>query len=269
MRRTMIPTVLFAALFTIIPLFAQSQDAVITTIAEINSVNEEGMPTFPGLQTMDRYTIEGIALNDPAIFNSETDRSFILYVQDDTGGIQCYAGAWYGSGLDYYPSVQAGDRVRVTGLTGHFGGKTNINERHNPDQKFDVEILESGPLPDPMPIDDLEEASRFDHARQSGGEHYQGRLAVLRNVRIVDGEWANGAKLTVQDVRGAEFPVELRFHTRIGDHPQPQGLLHIVGVFNQEDTEAPFTEGYLLWPRSIEDFLPVEESAVDGWDVYR
>ncbi len=247
----------------------------ITPIGEINQVDEQGNPTFLGLDTMDTYTIEGYVLNEPGIFNGmndegELDTSFILYMQDETGGIQVYSGAWYGGGISAYRTdLFPGDLIRVTGLTGHYGGKTNMNERHNPDLKFEIEVLErdTGEL-EPIEITRLEGLDAFDPTRESGGEYYQGRLVELKNVEIIEGEWETGEKITVADTEGNTFPVELRAATEITEHPQPQDLLNITGVFNQEDTEPPFTEGYLLWPRSIEDFQPAESTGIECWDVF-
>ncbi len=249
----------------------------IVSIAEINQVDAQGNPTFPGLQTMDRYTIQGRVLNEPHVFNGlnangELDTSFILFVQDGTGGIQVYSGAWYGGGINSYPDKLApGHLVMVTGLTGHFGGKTNINERHNPDQKFEITVATTPPEePEPLAIESLAGLNSFDATRQTGGEYYQGRLVVLKNVRIVEGDWVPGNTLTVADVAGHTFAVELRHGTKIGESPQPQGWLDIVGVFNQEDPEPPFTEGYRLWPRSIADFKPSSSpSAAQGWHDYQ
>ena len=249
----------------------------ITPIAEINTVDEQGNPTFPGLSTLDRYTIEGRVLNAPGVFNGfnedgTMDTSFILYVQDDTGGIQVYSGAWYGGGLSAYPNeLHVGLLVRVTGLTGAFGGKTNINERHNPDQKFTIEVATTPPMePEPLAINTLAGLNDFDPTRQTGGEYYQGRLVVLRNVSIVEGEWGPGAVLSVADALGNTFAVELRAGTGIGETPQPAGPMHIVGVFDQEDPEPPFTEGYVLWPRSIDDFQSAGGSShIESWDVYK
>lgn len=274
MKRVIVAIIGVALLFGS-GLSASSQ--VITTIAEINQVDAEGNPTFPGLKTMDKYTIEGIVISAPGIFNGVTssgglDRSFILFMQDDTGGIQVYSGAWYGGGLSAYAefeNLRPGHLIRVTGLTGSFGGKTNINERHNPDQKFTIEVTAAAPIePVPMAIQTLAGLNDFDPTRKTGGEYYQGRLVVLKNVNIVEGEWGPGAKLTVADAQGNSLVVELRAGTGIGDYPQPLGSLDIIGVFNQEDPEPPATGGYLLWPRSIADFRPAGSSAVDIWDVY-
>lgn len=246
----------------------------ITTIGEINTVDADGNPTFPGIQTSDRYTIEGIALNDIAVFNGQrqdggTDTSLVLFAQDDSGGIQVYSGSWYGGGLAGYPDVKQGDRIRVTGLTGFYGGKTNINDRHNADQRFDITILGSGVDIAPIPLDDLTAATEFDQTRQTGGECYQGRLVVLRNVEIVDGAWEPGGTVIVQDTTGGRLPVVLWHATGIGDQPKPQGTLDIVGVFNQDDIETPATEEYQLWPRSINDFVHSTKSDVLRWEAYR
>ena len=160
--RFLLPCLFIASIFT-------TQAQTLTTIAKINSCNEMGLPSFAGISTQDYYTIEGIALNDADVFNGEGDASFILYVQDDTGGIQVYSGAWYGGGLAIYPVIQQGERVRVTGLTGFYGGKTNINDRHNKDQTFTIERLGETEMPEPFLIEDLEAAQQFDSTRASGG----------------------------------------------------------------------------------------------------
>ncbi|MBI1390044.1 MAG: hypothetical protein GC154_16505 [bacterium] len=237
-------------------------------IAEINTVDANGEPTFAGLQTTDRYTIEGIALNDGGVFNSEGETSLILFIQDDTGGIEAYAGSWYGSGLANYPEVLQGDRVRVTGLTGHYGGQTNMNERHNPDQKLEITILSHGIAPAPFVIDDLSLLNLFDATRSTGAERYQGCLVTVRDVEISQGEWVNGGSVTLVDSNGATLSAPLRFATKIADSPQPEGRLDVTGVFNQEDVAPPFTEGYQLWPRSIDDFKPAASSSHD-WALYR
>ncbi|HQH73121.1 MAG TPA: hypothetical protein PK360_13700 [bacterium] len=251
---------------------AWAQAEKLVSIAETNQVDAQGNPTFPGLQTMDKYTIQGRVLNEPHVFNSEGDTSFVLFVQDDTGGIQVYSGAWYGGGINSYPDKYGpGLLVMVTGLTGHFGGKTNINERHNPDQKFTVSVANTPAVePAPLAIESLAGLNDFDATRQTGGEFYQGRLVVLKNVRIVEGAWEAGAMLKVADAAGHTFAVELRHGSKIGESPQPQGWLDIVGVFNQEDPEPPFTEGYRLWPRSIADFKASSSpSAAERWHEYR
>ncbi|MDP8244610.1 MAG: hypothetical protein P9L94_11055 [Candidatus Hinthialibacter antarcticus] len=259
-------------LLLVFGLTTQAQN--LTPIAEINTCDEMGMPTFAGISTQDRYAIEGVALNDADIFNGfdeasgVLDSSLILFVQDGTGGIQIYSGAWYNGGLAIYPVIQQGERVRVTGLTGFFGGKTNINDRHNKDQTFAIERLGETALPAPIEIDDLEAAQQFDPSRASGGEFYQGRLVKLMNVHITEGEWSNGGFITVANEAGQTFPVELCYGTQIADHPQPEGSFNLIGVFNQEDTTDPPTGDYLLWPRSIDDFQS-PQSAMDDWHVYR
>ncbi|MBZ0257553.1 OB-fold nucleic acid binding domain-containing protein, partial [bacterium] len=159
MRNTLVLP-LFVVLFTL-----TTSAQTITTIAEINACDDSGVATFPGISTLDYYTIEGVALNDADVFNGEGDASFILYVQDDTGGIQVYSGAWYEAGLAIYPVIQQGEHVRVTGLTGFYGGKTNINDRHNKDLTFTIERLGEAKMPEPYVITDLEAAQQFDQTR--------------------------------------------------------------------------------------------------------
>lgn len=270
MKRTIIGLVLFVAFLASLPVLAQT----ITPIADINAIDEQGNPTFAGLKTTDRYTIEGVALNTASAFNGKTDSgaadtSFILFVLDNTSGIEVYSGSWYNGGLAIQSDVKQGDRVQVTGLTGHYGGQTNMNDRHNADQKFSVKILSSG---NPIPVITLENlagATTFDWTRQTGGEYYQGRVVTVKNVKIAEGVWGADEDLTIVDALGNTLPIHLYFATNSWNQVKPEGYFNITGVFNQEDTEAPYTEGYQLWPRSIQDIQPAGDvSAVGVWDVY-
>ncbi|MBK7495384.1 MAG: hypothetical protein IPI28_08305 [Candidatus Omnitrophica bacterium] len=259
--------VLLMAAITSIHCYAQ----IPTTCAAMNVVSPTGNPVFPGLNTLDRYQVEAIALNSPTGLNSIGDNSIVLFVQDNTGGIQVYSGAWYGSGLPNYPAsvaqIVAGDLLRVTGLTGHFGGKTNIMERHNPVFTFTIENLGHPGEPVPYDIADLQQAQAFDPSRATGGEFYQGRLVRLRDVQLSSGTWEQGGRVAVADVNGATISVALRGQTGLGTQPAPAGVIDLVGIFNQEDTSVPYTGGYEIWPRSINDFIETS-STVENWSLY-
>ena len=249
-----------------IPIFAQT----LTTCSAINAIDKDGKPTFAGLSTTDRYTIEGVVLNNPDTFDGDGDPSFILFVQDETGGLQVYSGSFYGGGLAIYQSlgVKQGDKVRVTGLTGFYGGKTNINDRHNKDNKFEITILGHPGVPAPFVITDLAAATAFDQTQKTGGEYYQGRLVSLKNVRIVSGDWVDDGEVVVADQKGNQLPIVLWKNTGLASQPKPEGWLDITGVFDQEDTEAPHTEAYQVWPRSIADFQ-ASTSAAENWYLFK
>lgn len=263
MKKTRLLCLLVGLIF---PLMSLAQ--TVTPIAEINAVDDTGTATFPGLQTMDKVTAEGIVLNDPVDFSGGGDApDYIVFIQDETGGIELYSGGWYGGGLKNYPSFKPGDRIRATGLTTTYGGQTNISERHNPDQKFTVEKLSSGSEPAPLVIEDLAQATQFDKTRKTGGEYYQGRLVILKKVKIVEGEWKVGEDFIVADSKGGKLTVGLRGSFQIGNQTTaPTGEFDVVGVFNQEDGEAPYTAGYQLWPRTLQDFK-LATSHVSNWDV--
>ena len=119
----------------LIGIFSLSVTAqTLSTCSAINAIDKDGKATFAGLSTTDRYTIEGVALNNPDTFDGDGDPSFILFVQDETGGLQVYSGSFYGGGLAIYQSlgVKQGDKVRVTGLTGFLWGK---NQYQRPAQQ--------------------------------------------------------------------------------------------------------------------------------------
>jgi len=212
---------------------------------------------------------EGILLNrsddylDPAT-------TFQVYVQGDGGGgVAVYAGKWYQSGIwatEYErmskdPTTghefEAGDRVRVTGLTLFYKGKTNINERHEEDPEYDVTIklIAAGAgMPAPQFLPAVAECNTFDQTRATGAEHHQGQWCRFADVEMLSGTWAAGETIQISDNGVDTFDVLL---SATGDFsaPAPTGRFSVTGIFDQEDDgSSPYTDGYRLWVKDAAAF---------------
>jgi len=204
-----------------------------------------------------RVLVEGVALNTTGEYLPLTGSAFNMYtifLQDDTGGIQVWAGsAWYPS-WPVYPVVYAGQRVRVEGWVANHNGKVFINDRHSAALAFDVTGLDFVGMPEPLLIPAIEDCNYFDPSRAGGGELYQTRWCRINDVQIVSGTWGNNETLIIDDGTG-QLQMKL---SRMGDFDYsevPSGSFDVVGVFDQEDPDPPYHDNYRIWVKRFSDIM--------------
>jgi len=257
------------------------------THRQVQSVDTDGYGTHPDLQTNDKVTVEGIILNRPDFMLDATPNEnapygagamWQIYIQgegNDHAGTavwmgQCYDNIWGGVGtytnqewldeiyrLSHAPysgyEFAPGDRVRVRGLLKFYGGKTNINERHNtaPSNDLTIELLEPGvglPQPEVITLDDVKDGNDnfiFDSDRLTGCEYYQGRLVKINNVRFVDANsWGPDAGMQITDGQKT-FPVKLGIGWGIRSGSNNLGEpFDVIGIFDQE---GGLKDNYRIW----------------------
>lgn len=234
------------------------------TIWDYQALNPDGTGSNPlvGADPIEanRITIEGVALAGvDELWNPA--QMYTAFVQDDTaakGGMQAWAGSWwYGSSwrpLDDYPDFQAGDRVRITGLIDDHNGKVFINDRHSgsPDTRWTLTVIGHPGLPDPELLPSVSNCNYFDQARVDGGERYQTRFVMLHGVEVTAGTWVGGGQVTISDSSGSVAMWLSGMGNFIGT-TQPIGKISVVGIMDQEDTAAPFTDSYRILVKKYED----------------
>jgi hypothetical protein len=260
------------------------------THRRVQGVKPDGDGNHPDLLTSNKVWVEGIILNDPLyIVDATPDENdpegpggmWQIYIQgegaDHAGTAvwmgQCYDNIWGNgtytdqewltelhrvnhdpcSGYDFAP----GDRVRVTGLLKFYGGKTNINERHDTDagNNFTVQLLKAAvglPEPEIITLSQVKNASNafiFDYTRLTGCEYYQGRLVRVNNVSITGGNWGPDQTLQIADGTGRTFNVYLGLGRGFTDYNAPAGPIDVVGIFDQEGSS---TGDYRIWVPSYD-----------------
>ena len=268
-------------------LYISARSVRADTHCQVQAVDQDGYGTHPDLVSANKVTVEGIVLNRPDFMLDPTPNEdapygagamwqiFIQGEGDDHAATavwmgQCYDNIWGGTGtytnqewldesyrLNHDPSTgyefAPGDRVRVTGLLKFYGGKTNINERHNTDPTNDltIELIEPGmglPQPELITLDDVKQSSDdfiFDPARQFGCEYYQGRLVKINNVYFVDANsWGPDAEMMITD--GAKtFPLKLG--RGWGFRPGSNNLSEPFDVVGILDQEGGLKDNYRMW----------------------
>ncbi len=287
--------------------------AVAETNWNLQAVNENGSGIHSSLQGTDKISVEGIILNrseymlDGTPSYSEGPVGYVggqwqIYIQgdgNDHGGTaiwmgQNYANLPWAGGVGRYTNEQwldeldrlnydqrtgrrflPGDKVRITGLTKFYGGKTNINERHNidPNNDLTIELVEPGaglPEPEIITLDMVKDDNDnfiFDPTRQSGCEYYQARLVRLNNVSfdVNSDPWAPNAKMKITD--GVKtFPLLLGIGPGItaGSNNLPSQF-DVIGILDQEDGSSPHTDGYRIW---VTNYDGNGQILADGCDLY-
>lgn len=279
---------------------------------DLQAVNASGVGTHPSITSPDKIILEGIILNRPEYMLDGTANyntipwnlggQWQIYIQGtetDHAGTALWMGQNYGnlpfgSGrytnqewlnelyrLNHDPATghrfMPGDKVRVTGLAKFYGGKTNINERHDTDpaNDFTIELVAIGkglPTPEVITLDQVKDANDnfiFDQTRQTGCEYYQGRLVRVNNVSFVDpSAWAPNATLTITDGTRT-FPVKLGIGpgiaTYAGENYNLSQTFDVIGIFDQEDGTLPHTEGYRIW---VVNYDGNGSILADGCDLY-
>ncbi len=272
-----------------VPGFAQTVAEV--THREFQAVAGNGVGTYVP-ENSDKVILTGVLLNNPEEMldvrpsapGDSMGGQWQVFIQPvdpcDHAGTAIWHGQNYGSGgpgtIDYTDVelmqeqyrlnhdsntghvFRIGDRVKVTGWYKFFKGKNNINEQHQTDPTFNIEIelLEAGyglPLPEVVALDELKDADDdyiFDYDRLEGCEYYQGRLVRLNDVTITNpGAWGQQSELIVNDGAGRTFPVYLGQGLGFVDYDCPTGLVDVIGILNQENSTftPPYKDGYHLW----------------------
>jgi hypothetical protein len=176
-----------------------------------------------------------IVLNDDGIYasghveNAATDGECCVYLFD----------------FDYDPVLMAGDEVDVIGTIAFYNGKLEISG-----PGIEIEVLSSGnPLPEPDAISTEELAVN--------GNDYESCLISLCGLTIVGGDpWPEeGSNANVQVADETGIPVTLRVDrdTDIDGSPPPEEPFACIGIGGQYDSSDPYTEGFQILPRSLED----------------
>ncbi len=262
------------------------------TVAEVThwqlqAVDEDGVGIYNPYDNTDKVIITGIVLNNPEEMLDPTPSTvgiggqWQIYIQgegDDHAGTAVFLAQNYsvagGSGnytdeqllselylVNHDPNTgytfAAGDRVKVTGWYKFYKGKMNVNEKHQIEPMYDLDIELVTPavgLPqsETITLDMVKDGNDqyiFDQTRLTGCEYYQARLVRVNDVNIVDScNWVPDGTVTVKDANGLTFPVKLGIGDGFTRFDCPTGQIDVIAIFDQESSGYMVCkDGYRLW----------------------
>jgi plastocyanin/DNA/RNA endonuclease YhcR with UshA esterase domain len=197
-------------------------------IGTLRGVNANGVADSLGADV----AIKGVVTSID--FDGNTGYSF--YVQDATGGINVFKSA----DLTNYTSPLRGDSLYIHGVIDQFNGLTEIV----PDS---IGVWGTNkPLPNPLVITTMDETN-------------EGELVRMNNMTATTWPttWTgSGQNVTISDGTNT-FALRIDADCNLWNSTQPSGLFDVLGVVGQFDNSSPYTSGYQLFPRDVNDIIPV------------
>lgn len=203
-------------------------------------------PNFVPDSTESLMATEGVVTS---AINLASPPDVLFFIQDDTAGIAVF---WKGGATHQPP--QFGDKVRVTGLLGHFNGLLQfvVDPVRRGTQVESLAAGQSVPVPMAIDFDAVLDIARMERIEGS-------RVAAL-SVRLdtTAAEFARGGNLTMTNLDGRTFVA--RLDSRLPEPPvktKPRGPVNVIGLLSQFDSTNPRTNGYQLLVNRWEDIREV------------
>jgi len=216
--------------------------ALAIDIIDLHANTSTGVPTMLGTEV----TVSGIVTVPN---NTYSTYSLEIYVQDATAGINVYVSGGAGT---YEAAL--GDSVTITAPVAQYSGLTELGT-----SEAVVTYVNHGPgsgVPEPMVMTCAELNAAF-HGDYS--EPDESRLIRINNLTIDDGVWptvpqGGNSYIDVTDGTGIAL-LFIDVDSEVNGSPQPDGTFDCIGVLKQYDASSPYTEGYEIIPRFIEDVI--------------
>jgi len=211
-------------------------------IIDLHQNTSTGVPTQLGQVV----TVSGLVTAPKNIFSST---SLEIYVQDATAGVNVYVSGAAGS----YDAA-LGDSVTVTAPVAQYNGLTELGTTQG-----EVTFVNHGPgsaLPDPLVITcaDLNGSFQPDYS-----EPNESRLVRINGLSIVSGTWPvvpSGGNSFIDVTDGTDtILLFIDTDSEVNGSPEPAGSFDCIGVLKQYDSTSPYTDGYELSPRYIDDVV--------------
>jgi len=167
----------------------------------------------------------------------------LVYFQDPTGGTIGYDGT-------FWTNTNNGDSVQVTGVVTQFNGLTEFTP-----------VSSSTVLASNIPY--TPRVVTCSNVRLNG-ETYEAQLIRINGVTAVHNtsganvtQWTTSGSGTNYRVLVGNDSVEIRIYssTNIANSPIPPFPFDVVALVSQFDSSPPYTSGYQILPRSLNDFI--------------
>ena len=163
-----------------------------------------------------------------------------VYIQDESGGVNVFGYALGNTDFN------VGDEYQVTGVIDSYNGKTELTIDSL------AQIVYMGTVGEPEPL------VMSINALLENPEQYEGMLVRLQHVKNTgNGDaWpaeGSNANIEITDNDTTVFTMRIDKDTDIDGSTEPTWPKDVVGVISQYDNSAPYTEGYQIMPRSLND----------------
>ncbi len=168
------------------------------------------------------------------------------FLQDNTAGVSLF-------GSDLIDNLEKGDSVTITTTVGFFNGLTQLTYDAS---STVIDVHKSAEVPDPLTIT----ISEILDQEWDDFELHESMLLAIENIEFEEtGLFSGNTNYTISDGENS-LAVRIDSDTDIAGHNIPSESGTIVGILSQFDGSAPYSTGYQLLPRSVDD-INYEEPA--------
>lgn len=207
----------------------------VVTIDSLRYNDSNGVPIGMGSV----FTTSGIVTSSNQFGNSGPGS-----IQDQTAGVSVY-------GVAFANQVNIGDSVTITGELTHFRGLTQIDFNlggasviiHSSGHSFDTTIIT---------------IAQIQTQQWNGYEEFESKLIRINNVTIQgSGNFASGTNYNISDPSGSlveGLRIDNDVSSIIGTSI-PSGPIDVIGVLGQYRLSAPYSSGYQILPRFVQDLV--------------
>ncbi len=202
-------------------------------ISTARTPDNDMAPLYEGYLTR----VVGVATVSDSTFSAY---NLDVYIQDESGGINIFG---YGLGNTDF---NVGDQYQITGVIDSYNGKTELVI----DSLAQIVNLGTVGEPEPMVMSIA--------AILQNPEQYEGMLVRIQHVTNTgNGDaWpaeGSNANIEITDNDTTVFTMRIDKDTDIDGSTEPSWPKDVIGVITQYDRSAPYTEGYQIMPRSLND----------------
>lgn len=201
---------------------ANDQSYPLYSIAEVKGTDANGILDSSDVPCELRGIVHGINFNAQGIH---------FHLLDETGGIKVFSAL---ENLGY--SVSEGDSIHVQGIIDQFMGQSEIR-------------------PDAITLIDQNHPLFPSTVVTSITEENESSLVTIECVELVDqNQWTGEGSFFVVDAEGSGvFQILIDGDSEIFDEAVIDGRFTLTGIVEQMDESAPYDQGYVIYPRYMED----------------
>lgn len=196
------------------------------TIAQITTSDVNGVADSLNVECEIRGTIFSI--------DFDGNNGYSFFIQDATGGVNVFSF----NDVNNYTNPQMGDSIHIFGSIGQFNGLTQMG----PDS---IVLWGSNRMISaPTVVTALDETTESELVRINGV------------TMVTPSQWPTSGSSNVDLTDGTNtFVMRIDSDTDIDGSTAPTGVFDVIGAGGQFDNSNPYTSGYQLFPRSLNDII--------------
>lgn len=217
-------------------------------LSTVRAIDENGVMLYKGFAAR----FKGVCVQEDSLIAIPTSRHDVI-IQDDSGAVDIVEFAVSGVAPPW--RMKRGNVYYAAGKVDQYNGKIQIAI---PGTGLHIEVIDDGPGVAPKP----KEVTIADLSYDNLGEKLENAVVMIHNVWLTPGslKWPNagapGTNITITDNGVDSLTLRVPALSTANGVPPLTQPFTVVGVAGQFDNSSPFTSGYQIIMRQVDDIIP-------------